>query len=98
MLFEDIVYAISNNVDKAQIARGFIDAVADYIVAIAGNHKQELDDKKQVVLSGGTFLNRILLERVITELETQGFNVYIASQLPPGDGGICLGQAYLISR
>ena len=98
MLFEDIVYAISNNVDKAKIARGFIDAVADYIVAIAGNHKQELDDKKQVVLSGGTFLNRILLERVITELETQGFNVYIASQLPPGDGGICLGQAYLISR
>lgn len=98
MLFEDIVYTISNNVDKAQIARGFIDAVADYIVAIAGNHKQELDDKKQVVLSGGTFLNRILLERVITELETQGFNVYIASQLPPGDGGICLGQAYLISR
>ena len=98
MLFEDIVYAISNNVDKAQIARGFIDAVADYIVAIAGNHKQELDDKKQVVLSGGTFLNRILLERVITELEAQGFNVYIASQLPPGDGGICLGQAYLISR
>lgn len=98
MLFEDIVYAISNNVDKAQIARGFIDAVADYIVAIADNHKQELDDKKQVVLSGGTFLNRILLERVITELEAQGFNVYIASQLPPGDGGICLGQAYLISR
>ena len=98
MLFKDIVYAISNNVDKAQIARGFIDAVADYIVAIAGNHKQELDDKKQVVLSGGTFLNRILLERVITELEAQGFNVYIASQLPPGDGGICLGQAYLISR
>ncbi len=98
MLFEDIVYAISNNVDKAQIARGFIDAVADYIVSIAGNHKQELDDKKQVVLSGGTFLNRILLERVITELEAQGFNVYIASQLPPGDGGICLGQAYLTSR
>lgn len=98
VLFEDIAYAISNNVDKAQIARGFIDAVAGYIVAIAGNHKQELGDKNQVVLSGGTFLNRILLERVITELEAQGFNVYIASQLPPGDGGICLGQAYLISR
>ncbi|MBQ8490638.1 MAG: carbamoyltransferase HypF [Pseudobutyrivibrio sp.] len=98
VLFEDIVYAISNNVDKAQIARGFIDAVAGYIVAIAGNHKQELDDKNQVVLSGGTFLNRILLERVIIELESQGFNVYIAQQLPPGDGGICLGQAYLASR
>ena len=97
-LFEDIVYAISNNVDKAQIARGFIDAVADYVVTTAIENKDKLDDKNQIVLSGGTFLNRILLEGVLTGLEAEGFNVYIAQQLPPGDGGICLGQAYLASR
>lgn len=97
-LFEDIVYAISNGIDKAQIARGFIDAVADYVVTIAIENKDKLDDKNQIVLSGGTFLNRILLEAVISGLELQGFNVYIAQQLPPGDGGICLGQAYLITR
>ncbi|MBO6282666.1 MAG: carbamoyltransferase HypF, partial [Pseudobutyrivibrio sp.] len=97
-LFEDIVYAISNNVDKAQIARGVIDAVADYVVTIAIENKDKLDDKNQIVLSGGTFLNRILLEGVLTGLEAEGFNVYIAEQLPPGDGGICLGQAYLASR
>ena len=97
-LFENIVYAISNGVDKAELARGFIDAVADYVVTTAIENKDKLDDNNQIVLSGGTFLNRILLEDVISGLESQGFNVYIAQQLPPGDGGICLGQAYLITR
>ncbi|WP_036947656.1 carbamoyltransferase HypF [Pseudobutyrivibrio ruminis] len=97
-LFENIVYAISNGVDKSQLARGFIIAVSDYIVKIAQSNKDKLDDKKQIVLAGGTFLNRILLEDVIGKLEKAGFNVYTAEQLPPGDGGICLGQAYLLSR
>ena len=97
-LFEDIVYAISNGVDKSQLARGFIVAVSDYIVKIAQSNKDKLDDKKQIALAGGTFLNRILLEDVIGKLEKAGFNVYTAEQLPPGDGGICLGQAYLLSR
>ncbi len=97
-LFEDIVYAISNGIDKAQIARGFIDAVADYVVTIAIENKDKLEDKNQIVLSGGTFLNRILLEGVLTGLEAEGFKAYIAEQLPPGDGGICLGQAYLALR
>lgn len=97
-LFEDIVYAISNGVDKTELARGFIDAVLDYVVTTAIENRDKLDDKNQIVLSGGTFLNRILLEDVISGLESQGFNVYIAEQLPPGDGGICLGQAYLITR
>ncbi len=97
-LFGDIVYAISNGVDKSQLARGFIVAVSDYIVKIAQSNKDKLDDKKQIALAGGTFLNRILLEDVIGKLEKAGFNVYTAEQLPPGDGGICLGQAYLLSR
>ncbi|MCR5580537.1 MAG: carbamoyltransferase HypF, partial [Pseudobutyrivibrio sp.] len=94
-LFEDIVYAISNGVDKASLARGFIYAVADYIVDVAKSYESQLDDGRQVVLSGGTFLNRILLERAITSLEAMGFSVYTAEALPPGDGGICLGQAFL---
>ena len=97
-LFKNIMQALTNGVDKAQIARGFIEAIADYIVSLAVKYEARLDDNKQIVLSGGTFLNRILLEKTIDELETRGFKVYIAEQLPPGDGGICLGQAYLASR
>lgn len=75
---------------KGKIARGFIDAIADYVYMICKREKIN-----QIVLSGGTFLNRILLEKTINKLEAEGFKVYISEQLPPGDGGICLGQAYL---
>ncbi|MCR4831809.1 MAG: carbamoyltransferase HypF [Pseudobutyrivibrio sp.] len=93
-LFTDIVNAIEENVDKAAIARGFIHAVSDYIQNVTDKIAGE-KNIHQVVLSGGTFLNSILLENVITNLEDKGYEVYIAELLPPGDGGICLGQAYL---
>ena len=97
-MLKDMTNAISAGVDKAELARGFIIAVSDYIVDIANAYQSKLDVNCQVVLSGGTFLNKILLEDVITKLEKEGFNVFIAEQLPPGDGGICLGQAYLTGR
>lgn len=89
-LFKSIKQAMDDNIPVAKIARGFIEAVADYVIGIA--LKRNI---KQVVLSGGTFLNRILTEKVITELEKKDIKVYIAEQLPPGDGGICLGQIFL---
>ncbi|HEY5195020.1 MAG TPA: carbamoyltransferase HypF [Solirubrobacteraceae bacterium] len=46
-----------------------------------------------VVLSGGVFQNRVLLERTIAELEQAGLRVLIPERLPPGDGGISYGQA-----
>lgn len=75
---------------KSQLAHLFINAVSGYVYTICKREKIN-----QIVLSGGTFLNRILLEKTIDKLEAEGFKVYISEQLPPGDGGICLGQAYL---
>jgi len=46
-----------------------------------------------VALSGGVFQNTLLLEETVRGLERAGFKVYIHSMLPPGDGGICVGQA-----
>jgi hydrogenase maturation protein HypF len=45
-----------------------------------------------VVLSGGVFQNRVLLERTIGELQS-GLRVLVPERLPPGDGGISYGQA-----
>ena len=92
-MFKDIVNAIEAGVEKAALARGFIYTLSDYICNVAKCNKV-----KQIVLSGGTFLNRILLEKTICELESEGFVVYISQQLPPGDGGLCLGQAYLAGK
>ena len=95
-LFLDMMEAFEKGVPKNEIAKGFIEAVADFICTTAELNSSYLDEKKQIVLSGGTFLNRLLLESTIDRLEAFGFNVYTAEQLPPGDGGICLGQAFIL--
>lgn len=92
-LFLQMAEALSNGTSTAAIARGFLYAVSDVIVATAKEMKV-----LQVALSGGTFLNRILLERVTAQLTEKGFLVYRNEQVPPGDGGICLGQAYLAAK
>jgi len=48
-----------------------------------------------VALSGGVFQNRILLEAAASRLERAGFRVCVNRLVPPGDGGISLGQAYI---
>lgn len=50
---------------------------------------------QQIALGGGTFANRILLERITSILETEGYLVYFNEKVPCGDGGIALGQAYI---
>ena len=46
-----------------------------------------------VVLSGGVFQNRRLLEGVSERLEGLGLRTLLPRQLPPNDGGISYGQA-----
>jgi hydrogenase maturation protein HypF len=46
-----------------------------------------------VVLSGGVFQNRLLLERAVAALEDAGLRVLVPERLPPNDGGISYGQA-----
>jgi len=52
----------------------------------------------RVVLSGGVFHNQILLINLIEQLSNQGFMVYHHQKVPPGDGGISLGQAVIASE
>ncbi len=45
-----------------------------------------------VVLSGGVFQNRLLLERTAAILSDRGLHVRVPMRLPPNDGGIAYGQ------
>ncbi|HET7051345.1 MAG TPA: carbamoyltransferase HypF [Solirubrobacteraceae bacterium] len=51
-----------------------------------------------VVLSGGVFLNRRLLESVCAGLDARGLRVLTPERLPIGDGGISYGQAAVATR
>ena len=46
-----------------------------------------------VVLSGGVFQNRLLLERTSALLGAAHLRVLVPERLPPNDGGISFGQA-----
>jgi hydrogenase maturation protein HypF len=51
--------------------------------------------RPRVALSGGVFQNRIIFERVLTGLQSRGFDVLTHSQVPCNDGGLALGQSLI---
>ena len=50
---------------------------------------------RDIVLSGGCFMNRLLAADVESRLLSAGLAVYEACELPPNDGGIAAGQAWV---
>jgi hydrogenase maturation protein HypF len=46
----------------------------------------------RVALSGGVFMNEIILGESLAALTRDGFRVYRHRLVPPNDGGLCLGQ------
>lgn len=74
------------------ISAKFHQAVVDLIVTVALRIKEERG-LNRVVLSGGVFQNFLLLERLRHQLQSQRFEVFTHSRVPPNDGGISLGQS-----
>lgn len=54
----------------------------------------DLAGRSRVVLSGGCFQNKYLLEETIRHLERRNYRVYWHQKVPTNDGGIALGQHY----
>ena len=50
-------------------------------------------DRRDIVLSGGVFMNRILTALLMPRLEALGLTVRLHGATPPNDGCIALGQA-----
>ena len=48
---------------------------------------------RQIALSGGCMVNRLLCSLLTQGLESRGFDVYLNRELPPNDGCIAYGQA-----
>ena len=52
-----------------------------------------LYDIHTVVLTGGVFMNRYVVENSVEKLTKEGFTVALNHELPPNDGCVSLGQA-----
>lgn len=98
-LFIDIFNALEREIPVPQLARGFIIAIADWIISVCGRiiDKYNLSGVA-IALSGGTFLNRILVEELAVKFAEKSLKWYINEQVPSGDGGLCLGQAFLAGK
>ncbi len=95
-VFTALLDDVASGVPASVIARRFHDAFVGAIVESA-TLVQALYGISTVVLSGGVFMNRYLIEHALEALELAGFTVAINRELPPNDGCISFGQAVVAS-
>lgn len=77
----------------AELALGFHRAVALFTVETA-KRIAEREGIRQIAVSGGSFVNRILLKLILPELMSAGYEVFWNEKVPCGDGGLALGQIF----
>ncbi|TGY73699.1 carbamoyltransferase HypF [Enterorhabdus sp. NM05_H27] len=94
--FRALLDDVAAGVPVSVIARRFHDAMVSAIV-MAAELVRALYGISTVVLSGGVFMNRYLVEHVLPALAEAGFIAAINRDLPPNDGCISLGQATVTS-
>ncbi len=95
-LFEALLEGIGAGVPAGRLALDFHVAVAHASARIANEicAREGLDT---VVLSGGVFMNRLLLQLLTRELKSAGLTVLVPHTVPVNDGCIAYGQAAVAS-
>ena len=86
-VIEGILSDLANGVNAGEIAATFHNSLLEMIIGVA--MRQQIE---QVVLSGGCFQNRRLLEGSVRRLQDAGFRPFWSQKIPSNDGGIALGQ------
>ena len=84
----DLAERVPAGAVAARFHNGLADATARACLVLARRRRTWT-----VVLGGGSFLNRRLIERTAGALVDGGLRVLTPERLPPGDGGVSYGQA-----
>lgn len=87
-LLADLRQGVAPKLISARFHEGLILAITEMALQLC--RQQQLNT---VVLSGGVFQNRILLEGVSSRLRVQGLTLLSPRLMPANDGGLSLGQA-----
>ncbi len=82
-----MIVEIMREQDASAVSVKFHNTLAALIVEVA-----QQAAIPTIVLTGGCFQNRLLLEKTIQSLRRAGFTPYWQQRIPPNDGGIALGQ------
>jgi hydrogenase maturation protein HypF len=89
----EILVDLQRGESAGLISAKFHNTLAEIVVAIG--HQVVVP---KVVLTGGCFQNRYLLERSVQRLSQAGFKAYWHQRVPTNDGGIALGQVVAAAR
>ncbi len=96
-LFEALIHDLGSATPKGIISARFHNGLADILASVA-TLVRERTGLNRVCLSGGTFNNLYLTERLRGQLEKNGLEVYVQREVPCGDGGLSLGQAMVAAH
>jgi hydrogenase maturation protein HypF len=80
-----------NRQSSADRAYRFHNSIVEAIVQQARTLREERGEFA-VGLCGGVFQNRLLSQLTTAALEAAGFRVYLPTQVPVNDAGLCYGQ------
>ncbi len=90
-----IVDDLRGEVPVGDIARRFHAAVRDVVVAVA---ERTAGRGATIVLAGGVFQNALLVTMCVDALRDAGFTPLTHHLVPPNDGGLALGQAFVAAH
>ncbi len=88
-MVDDLARGTSADVIAARFHETLADGAVQLVAAIGESHA----DLRTAVLSGGVFQNQVLREACRRGLTHRGWIVLVPALVPPGDGGVSLGQA-----
>ena len=93
-IMHSVLHDLSHGRSAPEIAGAFHSTLRDLIV-MGCERTREDSGLQLVVLSGGVFANKLLLESANDALRSRGFRVLLPRDVPCNDGGLALGQAYV---
>jgi len=93
-IFKKTILDLNNQVPKEEIAYKFHFTIALMVKKVCQLLRKEYNLNK-VVLSGGVFQNKLLVNLTLDLLYKEGFKVFTHKNLSSSDMGISLGQAVI---
>jgi len=87
-IIADIESGVSANIIAAKFHRGLAHGIVEMAAKLCDEHSLT-----GILLTGGVFQNRVLLELVVNGLRKRKLKPHWNRSIPPGDAGVALGQA-----
>lgn len=83
-----VEFILHNSYDIKLLSSMLINTLSKIIIELSCQHSFD------VILSGGVFQNKTLLQKVLVDLKANNKKYFINEKTPPNDGGVSLGQIY----